>query len=114
MNTGLILVDIQNDYFTGGRMELAGMDAAGEKAGECRMPDYEQVSCCLYFARGAGRRFISSISQSKKALLFSFPKPKGQNFTEALNHRAVNLSFKSIIQTAFGKRHSCRSLNNRM
>jgi nicotinamidase-related amidase len=34
MSTGLILVDIQNDYFAGGRMELAGMDAAGEKAGE--------------------------------------------------------------------------------
>jgi nicotinamidase-related amidase len=33
MNSGLILVDIQNDYFAGGRMELAGMDAAGEKAG---------------------------------------------------------------------------------
>jgi len=34
MNTGLLLVDIQNDYFVGGRMELVGMDAAGEKAGE--------------------------------------------------------------------------------
>ena len=28
MTTGLILVDIQNDYFAGGRMELVGMDAA--------------------------------------------------------------------------------------
>ena len=34
MNTGLILVDIQNDYFAGGRMELVGMEAAGEKAGQ--------------------------------------------------------------------------------
>jgi nicotinamidase-related amidase len=34
MSTGLILVDIQNDYFADGRMELVGMDAAGEKAGE--------------------------------------------------------------------------------
>ncbi|MGD2100013.1 MAG: cysteine hydrolase family protein [Desulfobacterales bacterium] len=32
MNTGLILVDIQNDYFADGRMELVGMDAAAEKA----------------------------------------------------------------------------------
>jgi nicotinamidase-related amidase len=30
---GLILVDIQNDYFAGGRMELVGMDAAAENAG---------------------------------------------------------------------------------
>ncbi|MEJ2728486.1 MAG: cysteine hydrolase family protein [Deltaproteobacteria bacterium] len=34
MHTGLILVDIQNDYFTGGRMELVGMEAAGEKAAQ--------------------------------------------------------------------------------
>jgi nicotinamidase-related amidase len=33
MKTGLILVDIQNDYFPGGRMELAGMQQAGTKAG---------------------------------------------------------------------------------
>jgi len=31
---GLILVDIQNDYFAGGRMELIGMDAAGKKAAQ--------------------------------------------------------------------------------
>jgi len=34
MNTGLILVDIQNDYFPGGRMELTGIEQAGLKAGE--------------------------------------------------------------------------------
>ena len=34
MKTGLILVDIQNDYFPGGRMELIGMQEAGLKAGE--------------------------------------------------------------------------------
>ena len=32
MKTGLILVDIQNDYFKGGRMELVGMEAAGTEA----------------------------------------------------------------------------------
>ncbi len=34
MNTGLILVDIQNDYFAGGRMELVGMEAAAENASQ--------------------------------------------------------------------------------
>jgi len=33
MKTGLILVDIQNDYFPGGNMELVGMERAGGKAG---------------------------------------------------------------------------------
>jgi len=32
MKTGLILVDIQNDYFPDGRMPLVGMDKACEKA----------------------------------------------------------------------------------
>lgn len=32
MQRALIMVDIQNDYFPGGKMELAGMDAAAENA----------------------------------------------------------------------------------
>jgi nicotinamidase-related amidase len=32
LKSGLILVDIQNDYFKGGRMELVGMEEAGIKA----------------------------------------------------------------------------------
>src|SRR4030042_3017334 len=34
MKTGLILVDIQNDYFPGGRIELIGTKEASEKAQE--------------------------------------------------------------------------------
>jgi nicotinamidase-related amidase len=34
MKIGLILVDIQKDYFPGGRMELVGMKEASEKARE--------------------------------------------------------------------------------
>jgi len=33
MKRGLLLVDIQNDYFTGGAMQLVGMEAAAGKAG---------------------------------------------------------------------------------
>lgn len=33
MKTALVLIDIQNDYFPEGRMELAGSEAAGEAAG---------------------------------------------------------------------------------
>jgi len=32
MKRGLILIDIQNDYFTGGKMELFGMDKAANNA----------------------------------------------------------------------------------
>ena len=34
MTTGLILVDIQNDYFPAGKMELEGMDAAAARAAD--------------------------------------------------------------------------------
>ncbi|MBW2611851.1 MAG: cysteine hydrolase [Deltaproteobacteria bacterium] len=34
MKTGLILVDIQNDYFHNGKIELAGMETACENAGK--------------------------------------------------------------------------------
>ena len=32
-DTALLVIDIQNDYFPGGAMELEGAEAAGEKAG---------------------------------------------------------------------------------
>ena len=32
MSVGLVLVDIQNDYFPGGTMELVGMDRAARNA----------------------------------------------------------------------------------
>lgn len=32
MNRGLVLIDIQNDYFPGGKMELVGMEEVSERA----------------------------------------------------------------------------------
>jgi nicotinamidase-related amidase len=34
MSTALLIIDIQNDYFPGGAMELAGSTDAGERAGK--------------------------------------------------------------------------------
>jgi len=34
VTTALLLIDIQNDYFPGGRMELVGSEEAGQRAGE--------------------------------------------------------------------------------
>lgn len=33
MSVGLLIIDIQNDYFPGGKMELAGSEQAGQVAG---------------------------------------------------------------------------------
>ena len=32
-DTALVIIDIQNDYFPGGAMELEGAEAAGARAG---------------------------------------------------------------------------------
>jgi len=34
MSTGLLVIDVQNDYFPGGRIEVPGSPAAGEKTAE--------------------------------------------------------------------------------
>jgi nicotinamidase-related amidase len=34
MTRGLVIIDIQNDYFPGGKMELEGSDAASQRAAE--------------------------------------------------------------------------------
>ena len=34
MSTALVLIDIQNDYFSGGAMELVGTEAAAQKAAQ--------------------------------------------------------------------------------
>lgn len=34
MNTALLIIDLQNDYFSGGKMELVNINAAAEKAGK--------------------------------------------------------------------------------
>jgi nicotinamidase-related amidase len=61
MKAGLLLVDIQNDYFPGGKMELAGMAAAAQQAGELlarfrrlRSPTFH----IQHIARRAGATFF--------------------------------------------------------
>lgn len=34
MNRALLIVDMQNDYFPGGKMELVGIQAAAENVGQ--------------------------------------------------------------------------------
>ncbi|MBT8366894.1 MAG: cysteine hydrolase [Deltaproteobacteria bacterium] len=61
MKTGLILVDIQNDYFPGGRMELIGMQEAGLKAGEL---------LSLFRRKGWPTFHVQHISAQKEATFF--------------------------------------------
>ncbi len=67
MKTALLLIDIQNDYFPGGRMEVPGSLEAGRKAGEI-----------LDFFRQTGRPvvFIQHVSVNPKAAFF-LPETQG-------------------------------------
>ena len=74
MNQALLLIDIQNDYFPGGAMELAGSPEAGAQAGKLlrafREKHFPSFTCSIYpLARG---------------LPFSFPTPEGSKSIRAL------------------------------
>jgi len=84
MKTGLILVDIQNDYFAGGRMELVGMDAAGEKAGQL---------LTLFRDNGWPTFHIQHISNYEGATFF-LPGTKGAEIHSAVKPR----SDESVIE----------------
>jgi nicotinamidase-related amidase len=47
MKTALLLVDIQNDYFPGGKMELVGMEAAARRASEL-LATFRQIELPVY------------------------------------------------------------------
>jgi len=47
MKTALIIVDIQNDYFPGGKMELVGIDSASRNAGKL-LAAFRESSCPVF------------------------------------------------------------------
>lgn len=74
MTTGLILVDIQNDYFTGGRMELVGMDAAAEKAGQL----------LAYFRENQMPTFHIQHISNREGASFFLPNTRGVEIHESI------------------------------
>lgn len=55
MKTGLILIDIQNDYFPGGRMELVGSQEAALQA-RCLLDHFRQAGLPLIFIQHISTR----------------------------------------------------------
>ena len=81
MKTGLILVDIQNDYFKGGRMELVGMEAASAKANKLltffrdkRWPTFH----IQHLSVGEGATFF--LPDSKGVEIHDSVKPRPDDF----------------------------------
>jgi nicotinamidase-related amidase len=55
MKQGLLLVDMQNDYFPGGVMELVGMTAAAEKAARL-LERFRKETAPIYFVQHLANR----------------------------------------------------------
>jgi len=87
MKTALILVDIQNDYFPGGRMELAGMDAAGETAG----------ALLSYFRENKWPTVHIQHISTQKGASFFLPQTEGVKIHECISP----LDQETVIQKHF-------------
>ncbi len=74
MKTGLVLVDIQNDYFPGGRMELEGIEAAAAKAADLLI---------LFRNKGWPVFFVQHIATGQNASFF-LPDTTGVEFHASL------------------------------
>ena len=55
MTRALLLVDVQNDYFSGGAMELVGMEAAAERAGRL-LERYREVGDPIFHVQHLSTR----------------------------------------------------------
>jgi nicotinamidase-related amidase len=91
MNTGLILVDIQKDYFPGGRMELVGMQEAGQRAGEL---------LTLFRRQGRPTFHIQHISLRPGASFF-LPDTEGIQLHECIQPQAGELVIQKNYPNSF-------------
>ena len=78
MNSGLILVDIQNDYFAKGRMELVGMDAAAENASRL----------LAYFRDNQKPTFHIQHISTREGATFFLPNTRGAAFHDSVKPEA--------------------------
>ncbi|MGC8491596.1 MAG: cysteine hydrolase family protein [Syntrophobacteraceae bacterium] len=87
MNIALLLIDIQKDYFPGGRMELVGAEEAGKAAGRL-LADFRR--------RGLPVIHVQHISNRPGASFF-LPGTDGVNFHESVTPR----DSETLIQKNF-------------
>jgi len=91
MKTGLILVDIQNDYFPGGRMELVEMPQAGKKAAEL-LSDFRRRSWPTFH--------IQHIAAQKGATFF-LPATEGAALHESINPQGDEIVIQKHYPNSF-------------
>ena len=91
MERGLLLIDIQNDYFPGGKMELVGMEEASERAR--RLLE-------LFRKRQAPIFHIKHISKRPGATFF-LPDTSGVNIHEVVAPQSGEAVIEKSFPNAF-------------
>ena len=91
MKTGLILVDIQNDYFPGGRMELVGVQEAGKIAGQL----------LSFFRRQSWPTFHIQHISVRKGAAFFLPETNGVELHESIQPHAGELVIPKHYPNSF-------------
>lgn len=91
MNQALLIVDIQNDYFPGGAMELVGSTEAGLRAGRLLQ---------VFRAKGLPVVYIQHVSTRKGATFF-LPGTKGVEIHESVAPRAGEAVFQKHYPNSF-------------
>ena len=91
MTTGLILVDIQNDYFTGGRMELVGMVAAAENARRL----------LAYFRDSQQPTFHIQHISTREGATFFLPNTRGVEIHDSIKPAADDLVIQKHFPNSF-------------
>lgn len=91
MKTGLILVDIQNDYFAGGRMELIGMDAASATANKL----------LTFFRENQWPTFHIQHVAIREGATFFLPDTKGMKIHDSVKPRSDDLVIQKHYPNSF-------------
>jgi len=91
MKTALLLIDIQKDYFPGGRMELEGAEAAGWRAGE---------ALGFFRARGLPVVHVQHVAKQPGAAFF-LPGTAGTEFHEGVRPWDGEIVFQKHFPNSF-------------
>ena len=103
MKTGLLLIDIQNDYFPGGKMELAGMNEAATKAKEL-MEHFRKYDLPTFH--------IQHVAPSKEAPFFA-QNTEGAEIHESVKPRPMDMVIQKHFPNSFRETDLLETLRSR-
>ena len=102
MKTGLLLVDIQNDYFPGGKMDLVGMNEAATKA---------KGLLAIFRKRQLPTYHIQHISLNKRATAF-LPNTEGAEIHDSIKPLPTDIVIQKHFPNSFRETNLLENLRS--